>query len=243
MFPLKISYPLKDRHITQPFGVNYIYKGFYKKVGIPSDKHNGQDWRAKEGTPCYAVCNGYAEAKVGTTAGIYIKLWTDEFEADGKKVKALFRYLHLSRTLIRAGKVSQGQIIGLTGKTGNVTCPHLHFDEFDYTLDNGVWKKDYSNGYNGAVNPEPSFGVNHKLFPVDNRYGKNFHWLKEFIVRFKTPAVHRALIKRGRDALGLRNRELNALVYGGYTIEDILNPAMWITWTRETKSFMKISLC
>ena len=37
-------------------------------------------------------------------------------------------YSHLSRMLVRSGRVSAGTPIGLTGSTGNVTGPHLHFE-------------------------------------------------------------------------------------------------------------------
>ena len=42
------------------------------------------------------------------------------------------RYLHLSKILVRKGqKVSRGQRIGLSGATGRVTGPHIHYELID----------------------------------------------------------------------------------------------------------------
>ena len=39
------------------------------------------------------------------------------------------RYLHLSKILVRKGqKVTRGQRIGLSGNTGRVTGPHIHYE-------------------------------------------------------------------------------------------------------------------
>ncbi|QSA20878.1 peptidoglycan DD-metalloendopeptidase family protein, partial [Vibrio furnissii] len=39
------------------------------------------------------------------------------------------RYLHLSKILVSKGqKVSRGQRIGLSGATGRVTGPHIHYE-------------------------------------------------------------------------------------------------------------------
>ena len=49
----------------------------------------------------------------------------------GSKYKT--RYLHLSKILVKKGqKVSRGQRIGLSGKTGRVTGPHLHYELIEY---------------------------------------------------------------------------------------------------------------
>lgn len=101
--------------ITQPFAAN---PQVYAKFGLPG--HEGTDYRAKEGTPVMAVDDGTV-ALVGTTGnyGLNYRIvhpW-------GESV-----YAHLSKQLVAMGqRVSRGQVIGLSGSTGNSDGPHLHF--------------------------------------------------------------------------------------------------------------------
>jgi murein DD-endopeptidase MepM/ murein hydrolase activator NlpD len=50
--------PIRDTDITQPFGVNWVKPGFYKSLGIPTDKHNGLDFLCVIGTPITASMSG-----------------------------------------------------------------------------------------------------------------------------------------------------------------------------------------
>lgn len=243
----KISYPLKEFKITQDFGacssmrlpsgktLCEVYKGY----GL--NGHNALDLRARTGTPCYAVASGEIKSYADNTGGITVDLFTPSKDINGQRVRLKIRYYHLLRYLIGTGqRASKGQLLALADNTGLVsTASHLHFGiKIQYHI-NGTWIENKSNGYRGAVNPKLFFDDNVDLLPVDRRYGKTFNWLKEWFMRFKTPSVHRALIRRGRGPLSLHNRELNALVYGGWTIEEILDPALWTNWTKDTKSFFK----
>ncbi|MFI2609308.1 peptidoglycan DD-metalloendopeptidase family protein [Kitasatospora sp. NPDC018619] len=87
-----------------------------------SGHHTGQDFVASTGTPLRAVANGVVvKAGNGGAYGneVEIKL------ADGHYAE----YAHLSSIGVKIGQtVTVGQQIGLSGATGNVTGPHLHFE-------------------------------------------------------------------------------------------------------------------
>ena len=86
-----------------------------------SSYHNGVDIAAKEGTEVRAAQTGTVTASAYDNVGGHYVILTHE---NGSKSY----YGHLqTRTVARGDQVNQGQIIGLSGKTGKVTGPHLHF--------------------------------------------------------------------------------------------------------------------
>lgn len=83
--------------------------------------HPGNDLFVPTGTPAVAVKAGTVryvpnEGAGGNTA--YLSA------SDGNT----YFYAHLSQFVGGARSVSQGEVIGLTGMTGNATAPHLHFE-------------------------------------------------------------------------------------------------------------------
>lgn len=84
--------------------------------------HGGLDLRAKTGTQVMSSKGGvvtYAGEARGYGKVIIIK-HNNGYET---------RYAHLSRIQVKTGqKVNQNQVIGLSGATGRVTGPHLHFE-------------------------------------------------------------------------------------------------------------------
>ncbi|MFF0294064.1 peptidoglycan DD-metalloendopeptidase family protein [Kitasatospora sp. NPDC004615] len=96
----------------------------YKVAGSnwSSGYHTGIDFPVATGTSLKAIANGtVVSAGNGGAYGnqVVIKL------ADGKYAQ----YAHLSSISVSAGQsVTAGQQIGLSGATGNVTGPHLHFE-------------------------------------------------------------------------------------------------------------------
>lgn len=96
----------------------------YKVAGSnwSSGYHTGIDFPVATGTSLKAVAAGtVVSAGNGGAYGnqVIIKL------ADGKYAQ----YAHLSSISVSAGQsVTAGQQIGLSGATGNVTGPHLHFE-------------------------------------------------------------------------------------------------------------------
>jgi murein DD-endopeptidase MepM/ murein hydrolase activator NlpD len=96
--------------------------------------HQGWDLDAATGTPCYAIAGGVI-THVGhhPQFGRNIVLqFSKSGITDASPVDALWAfYAHLSHILVSNEKiVAAGQLIGLTGHTGNAsaTAPHLHFE-------------------------------------------------------------------------------------------------------------------
>lgn len=83
--------------------------------------HNGIDLAAVTGTPIYAAKTGSVSiASNGYGWGNYVVL----NHGDGYSTL----YGHMTNYIVSAGQtVTQGQVIGYVGSTGNSTGPHLHF--------------------------------------------------------------------------------------------------------------------
>ncbi|MCC5826881.1 peptidoglycan DD-metalloendopeptidase family protein [Alkalimonas sp.] len=84
--------------------------------------HNGTDFATPTGTPVLAAADGVViRVENHPFAGRYI-----EIQHHGQYKT---RYLHLDRALVRNGqRVERGQRIALSGATGRVTGPHLHYE-------------------------------------------------------------------------------------------------------------------
>jgi murein DD-endopeptidase MepM/ murein hydrolase activator NlpD len=109
--PSAFHWPLKSVEVTS----------FYGKRG--RDFHEGIDLRAQYGTPVYAAQSGvviYANSKIhGYGKMIVVRHWG--------QVATI--YAHNSKLLVKRGQqVQQGQQISISGKSGHVTGPHLHFE-------------------------------------------------------------------------------------------------------------------
>ncbi|MBR1775725.1 M23 family metallopeptidase [bacterium] len=91
-----------------------------------STGHKGIDIACPIGTKVNAIADGTAYVKSDPNGyGIYIGI--DHGIINGKHV--ISRYAHLSQCCILNGhSVKQGQVIALSGNTGNSTGPHLHFE-------------------------------------------------------------------------------------------------------------------
>ena len=109
-------HPVLEGRITSDFGMRLhpIFKRYRKHPGI--------DFSAKQGTPIYATADGIV--KLAKSNGGYGNcVFIDHlygFES---------RYGHMQKILVRRGqRVKRGDKIGLVGKTGVATAPHLHFE-------------------------------------------------------------------------------------------------------------------
>jgi len=108
------SLPLHSK-ITSMFGSARMFNGKLKSY------HTGIDFKAKTATPVKAVSDGVVVlAKKRYFAGGSVIV------SHGLGIYSC--YYHLSKINAKKGqKVSKGTIIGLSGKSGRVTGPHLHF--------------------------------------------------------------------------------------------------------------------
>lgn len=101
--------------VTSPFGTARLFNGTLNSF------HSGTDFRAKPGTPVTAVNDGVVVlAKERYYAGNSVIVDHGE---------GLYScYYHLSRIDVEPGnKVAKNEILGLSGQSGRVTGPHLHF--------------------------------------------------------------------------------------------------------------------
>jgi murein DD-endopeptidase MepM/ murein hydrolase activator NlpD len=91
----------------------------------PGRTHKGIDIAAAEGTPIVAAASGAVVGRgYDVGAGNYVNLK----HANGLTTK----YFHLSRFAVgMATPVTQGQVIGYVGHTGNASGPHLHFEVWE----------------------------------------------------------------------------------------------------------------
>ncbi|MGW7204385.1 M23 family metallopeptidase [Streptomyces sp. NPDC054837] len=106
-----------------PISGSYISTGYKAGGGVwSSGSHTGVDFHAATGTSVRSVGSGtVVEAGWGGSYGnnVVIKM------NDGTYTQ----YGHLSSIGVSVGQtVTPGQQIGLSGATGNVTGPHLHFE-------------------------------------------------------------------------------------------------------------------
>ncbi|MFJ1748545.1 M23 family metallopeptidase [Streptomyces sp. NPDC088116] len=106
-----------------PVAGSYVTTGYQSGGSLwSSGSHSGIDFRAASGTSVVAVGAGtVVEAGWGGSYGNNIVL--------EMKDGTYTQYGHLSSIGVSVGQsVTPGQQIGLSGATGNVTGPHLHFE-------------------------------------------------------------------------------------------------------------------
>lgn len=112
--------------ISQSFGVPGSYAAGF---------HTGTDYAVPTGTEVHAVASGtVVVAGDGGDYGNYVVIQHN----DGK----FSLYAHLSVISVWSGTVSAGDVIGLSGSTGNSSGPHLHLEIRN------------SNTYGDVIDPE-----------------------------------------------------------------------------------------
>lgn len=143
-----LAWPLERNHIRRDIQNNAF--GMVRNGG--KRPHQGWDLYAVPGTRCYAIADG----KI-----IYSRMWGGfgkqvllEFNYRGRILYAA--YCHLSVSAVRENEqVKQGEVIGLTGNTGNAKTmrgedQHLHFEIREI--------KDVGTGLAGRIDPAVLYG-------------------------------------------------------------------------------------
>ena len=112
------SSPLKKVFITSKYG--YRFHPIYKT----SKLHTGLDLRSKIGTKIYSTANG-----------VVLEAKNQDYGGYGKMIKIIHNYGfetlygHLNDIFVKEGDfIKKGDIIGLSGNTGNSSGPHLHYE-------------------------------------------------------------------------------------------------------------------
>ncbi|MBR9884971.1 MAG: peptidoglycan DD-metalloendopeptidase family protein [Oceanospirillales bacterium] len=113
-----LRYPFNGNYrVSSPFNPNrhHPVTGLYRP-------HNGVDFAMRSGTPIVSAGDGVVTRVVNHKyAGLYVEVKHSE--------RYTTRYLHLSKALVHKGqRVSRGQKIALSGSSGRVTGPHLHYE-------------------------------------------------------------------------------------------------------------------
>ena len=100
--------------LTSPYGL--------RLDGLWPEIHRGVDLGVDTGTPVHAMADGQVEF-AGTMRGY----GNTVILRHGASTRTL--YAHLSELRVRTGDpVSHAQVIALSGATGDVSGPHLHFE-------------------------------------------------------------------------------------------------------------------
>lgn len=177
--------------ITQSFGIN---PQNYSQFGLKG--HNGIDYSARY-IPCFAAFSGKV-VDMNYDAKGYGNYLTIEGDGYG------CIYAHLSAYKVNKGQiVTKGQLIAVTGASGNVTGPHLHFGI--YPIPNNR-----QNGFAGYINPEPLFN---KPQPGGNKPMITRDELKPIILLMETMDKTKDPAKREADANDMLSRIFEQNIY------------------------------
>jgi murein DD-endopeptidase MepM/ murein hydrolase activator NlpD len=144
-----LAWPLEANHIRRDVRNNAF--GMVRNGGRKA--HQGWDLAARPGTDCFAIADGTIVKS--TASGSYGKLAVLQFDHRGETLFAY--YCHLSFRMVTVGQqVVCGDVIGLTGNTGNASSmrgedQHLHFEIRTSSLGN-------PGGLAGRVDPASLYG-------------------------------------------------------------------------------------
>jgi murein DD-endopeptidase MepM/ murein hydrolase activator NlpD len=126
---LRLVWPTVTRAYTQAYGdrQQLYYQASWDPVSQTywlHGGHEGVDLQATEGSPVLACLRGQvSHGPPGTAYGRYVRILSDVPGVG----RVTLLYGHLREILVPDGStVSAGEVIGLAGRTGQATGPHLH---------------------------------------------------------------------------------------------------------------------
>lgn len=122
--------------INSPFG--------YRVAPCPgcSTFHRGTDFDTGDKAPVFAVAAGVVTAS--EMAGSYGQYVAISHDVNGYKFTSIYAHLTANSETVQVGDIiTEGELIGLTGSTGESTGPHLDFeiDINGVAVDSFVWLK------------------------------------------------------------------------------------------------------
>jgi murein DD-endopeptidase MepM/ murein hydrolase activator NlpD len=131
------KYDSAKQRASRDFTANLVYsvgdRGSYDTGAENGGSHPGIDIRVPEGTPIRSIANGIVtmvkEDRGGYGFYVVIRHPNVPDPQNPSQATVLHSvYAHLSAQLVTEGQVvNKGQEIGLSGRTGFATGPHLHF--------------------------------------------------------------------------------------------------------------------
>ncbi|MGD2184669.1 MAG: M23 family metallopeptidase, partial [Desulfobacterales bacterium] len=100
---------------TSVFGTRRLFNGQHRSY------HRGTDLRAKSGTPVYASNSGVVRLAQNL-------FYSGKMVIVDHGINIFTLYAHLSEIQVQEGRhIARGHQIGLSGATGRVSGPHLHW--------------------------------------------------------------------------------------------------------------------
>ena len=157
MISASIDWPLDTNRIRRGL-INHTFGMVRRSRDGSRRPHQGWDFEAAIGTPCYAVAEGTIVSVVNRGAyGLQALLrFEHDFDDDGAADTLFAFYAHLDKADVSPGQsVSIGDRIGLTGNSGNARGMrgpdnHLHFE-----IRTRAW---VGLGLSGRISPLALFG-------------------------------------------------------------------------------------
>lgn len=109
------------------YHIGWSYKSYTPYGWAPNYWHLAIDWAMPEGTPILAARAGTVSTVVESFSTVGNDGNVIEIEHDDGSFAAYIHLMYDGAVVEEGDKVSEGQLIGFSGNTGNSTGPHLHF--------------------------------------------------------------------------------------------------------------------